>query len=258
MSATIYSEVDPPVYAAAWHFFISLISQADTNIFQANPTLAAGDVKVSIDGGSLNNLATLPSATPAASKLLRVDLSAAEMTGNQIMVLFSDAADSEWQDAMVMISTMSLGVLSQTASSAVAAMTGSDLAMVCGITYSTTISGLTIPATWSKIYFTVKDDLDDSDAASVLQITDLATPDAAIDGIVYLNGVAATVTTRAYGSLVINQAGGTVAITVTDEGTALIPTGKYSYDLKCILAAGTTTQLSSGGYCTVELTETRS
>lgn len=89
----------------AYTFYTCLVSQADTKLFQTNPTLAAGDAKVSIDGGALNNLATLPDAEPDGGKVVRVQLSAAEMTGDKIVVVFSDAADSEWCDQMVMIDT---------------------------------------------------------------------------------------------------------------------------------------------------------
>lgn len=97
----------PATINATYTFYISLTSQSDTDVFQSNPTLADGDVKISIDGGALNNLTTLPVVTPASSKLVKVELSAAEMNGDQIMVLFSDASGSEWQDALVMISTVS-------------------------------------------------------------------------------------------------------------------------------------------------------
>ena len=94
-----------PKKNAAFTFYISLTSQAAPNTFQANPTLAAGDVKVSIDGGALANLTTLPSASPASSKIVVVALSSDEMNGDNIQVIFSDAAGAEWADAMVNIQT---------------------------------------------------------------------------------------------------------------------------------------------------------
>jgi hypothetical protein len=102
---SIYVTSSPPIKNSAFTFFASLISQADTDIFQVNPTLAAGDAKVSIDGGALNNLATLPVVTPAGSKIVKVDLSAAEMNGDEIIVIFSDVAGAEWQDVIFVIYT---------------------------------------------------------------------------------------------------------------------------------------------------------
>lgn len=94
-----------PKKNAAFIFYLGLPSQATTGTFQSNPTLAAGDVKVSIDGGALNNLTTLPAVTPASSKMVKVSLSADEMNGDNITVVFSDAAGSEWYDVIVNIQT---------------------------------------------------------------------------------------------------------------------------------------------------------
>ena len=259
MSSTIYVDMQPFVPGVAYTFYTYLISQLDPNIFKTTVTLAAGDVKWSKDGAGANNITTLPTET-GTSGLLTVTLSAAETTGvTKFGILtFHDAADSEWQDCAYFLSAQSLGVLSQSASSATAAMTGSDLAIVKGISYGTTLSGLTIPATWHMIYFTVKSHPDtDEDAQSVIQMKVDVVPDAATDGIVYLNGTASTATTRAYGTLVVNQAAGTVAVAITDEGTALMPAGSYEYDLKCMLADGSSTQLSAGADCVVSYTDTR-
>jgi predicted pyridoxine 5'-phosphate oxidase superfamily flavin-nucleotide-binding protein len=85
-------------------FYMGLVSQS-TGQFQANPTLAAGDVKVSKDGGALANLSTLPAVTPAGSKMVKVTLSGAEMTADNVTVVFSDAAGAEWDDCIVNIQT---------------------------------------------------------------------------------------------------------------------------------------------------------
>lgn len=88
----------------AYIFYAGLVSRS-TGQFQANPTLAAGDFKVSIDGGALNNLATLPTVTPAASKMVKISMSAAEMNGDNITIVGSDAAGAEWDDIIVNIQT---------------------------------------------------------------------------------------------------------------------------------------------------------
>ncbi len=85
--------------------YVGLFSQANTKILQANPTLAAGDAKVSIDGGAFANLATLPAVTPAAGKSVKVTLSASEMNGDNITVVLSDASGDEWCDLVVNIQT---------------------------------------------------------------------------------------------------------------------------------------------------------
>jgi hypothetical protein len=95
----------PAKRGTAYVTYVALIDQASGKLFKANPTLAAGDVKVSIDGGTFNNLTTLPTVTPAAGKQVKVDLSAAEMTGDLITVLFSDVAGAEWNDLFLKIET---------------------------------------------------------------------------------------------------------------------------------------------------------
>lgn len=95
----------PPKKNAAFRCFVALISQANTKVMQSTPTLAIGDVKVSIDGGALANLTTLPVVTPAAGKLVQVDLSAAEMNGDNITLVFSDAAGAEWCDLVLNLQT---------------------------------------------------------------------------------------------------------------------------------------------------------
>jgi len=94
---------NPPTRGLEYIFYVTLIDQSDTRLFKANPTLAAGDVKVSIDGGAQANLTTLPTVTPAAGKHVKVTLSAAEMSGRNISVVFSDAAGAEWCDLQVNI-----------------------------------------------------------------------------------------------------------------------------------------------------------
>lgn len=94
-----------PKKNAAFRFYVSLVSRSSRPQFQSNPTLATGDVKVSTDGGTLTNLGTLPVVTPSGGKLVQVDLSADEMNGDNIVVVFSDAAGSEWDDLTILIQT---------------------------------------------------------------------------------------------------------------------------------------------------------
>jgi len=94
----------PAKRATEFIVYIGLTSQT-TGLLQANPTLAAGDFKVSIDGGALANLTTLPTVTPAAGRQVKVTLSIAEMTGDNITVQCVDAAGAEWADQLINIQT---------------------------------------------------------------------------------------------------------------------------------------------------------
>lgn len=95
----------PPKINTAFIFYVSLVSQVDADVFQSSPTIASGDFQVSIDGGALANLATLPAVTPASSKMVKISLSAAEMNGDNITVVCSDAAGAQWCDLTVNIQT---------------------------------------------------------------------------------------------------------------------------------------------------------
>lgn len=94
-----------PKKNSAFITYVGLPSQASPATFQSSATLAAGDAKVSIDGGALANLTTLPAVTPGSSKMVKISLSAAEMNGDNITVVFSDAAGSEWCDTIINIQT---------------------------------------------------------------------------------------------------------------------------------------------------------
>ena len=89
----------------AFTFYVSLVSQANTKIMQVSPTLAAGDVRVAIDDGAPANLATLPVVDADFTKRVKVAMSAAEMNGDRISVIFSDAAGAEWCDLTLDIPT---------------------------------------------------------------------------------------------------------------------------------------------------------
>lgn len=95
----------PPKRATAYKFYVALVDQSNTKVFKANPTIAAGDFKVSKDGGAFANLATLPSVNPAGSVAVMVDLSDTEMTADQLAVQCIDAAGAEWCDLFVNIQT---------------------------------------------------------------------------------------------------------------------------------------------------------
>ena len=71
--------------------------------FKVNPTIAAGDFKVSTDGGTKVNLATLPVVTPSGSDEIRISLSASEMNGARVVVSAKDVAGAEWQQAKLTI-----------------------------------------------------------------------------------------------------------------------------------------------------------
>lgn len=94
-----------PKKNTAFKFYVALVDQANTKLTKANPTIAAGDFKSSLDGGAFGNLATLPSANPASGRAVMIDLSAGEMNGDNIVVQCVDAAGAEWCDLVLNIQT---------------------------------------------------------------------------------------------------------------------------------------------------------
>lgn len=94
-----------PKYGTQFIMYVGLESVATAGAFQSNPTLASGDFKVAIDGGTLTNLTTLPTVTPASGKMVKITLSASEMSGDNVTVVCSDASGGEWKDLIINIQT---------------------------------------------------------------------------------------------------------------------------------------------------------
>ena len=317
----------PPVKGTAFTFDIALVSQASPYIFKTSPTLAAGDITVSLDGGSFSNIATLPTQI-GTTGVLPVALSADEMNADRVVVRFHDVAGDEWQDALVTIYTAAqtldamqanigaggaglTGIgdtrlanldaavssrstltaadvwgyatrtltslsallssiaaaiwayasrtLTQPAASVLAAVTGSTLNVVKSRTYDATLSGLTLQATWTGVKFTAKTDAREPDSASLLQVT-VSNPAApTTDGALYVQGAVATAAQRLQGSLVVDQAAGTVTLHLQDDLTALLALlGGARYDITQYYTDGgetKSTQLTRGVW-TVSATET--
>jgi hypothetical protein len=97
-----------PQRGRVYDFTLSLVSTATGQLLAA-PPLAAGDFRVSKDHGAMANLATLPTVAPAGSALVRVQLSATEMTADQVDVYAHDP-DGVWEDVAIQIQpTLTLG-----------------------------------------------------------------------------------------------------------------------------------------------------
>ena len=86
-------------------FYTSLASQAYPYIFQDNPTLVDGDVKVAVDDAAPANIINLPEVDADFAKRIKITLTASEMNGDNITIIFSDVAGNEWCDHVVNIQT---------------------------------------------------------------------------------------------------------------------------------------------------------
>lgn len=100
------SPYNPPVKNEDFKVRIALEDFASPGSFKSNPTIAAGDFKVAVDGAALANLSTLPSVSPASSVLVLLELSSAEMNGDVITIVGIDqTSPKEWSDFVISIPT---------------------------------------------------------------------------------------------------------------------------------------------------------
>lgn len=99
-----------PKKNVAYEFSISLVDSGAAGSFKANPTIAAGDFKVSTDNGAFANLTTLPVVDPAGSIIVKINLSQSEMNGDKILVQCIDAAGAEWSDVLIFIDATTANV----------------------------------------------------------------------------------------------------------------------------------------------------
>lgn len=99
---------NPPIKNEDFKIRISLEDYTNPGKFKSNPTLAAGDAKIDKDGGGLSNLATLPTVSPASTKLVLIELSSTEMNADVVTIILSDQTDPpEWCDIVISIPTTS-------------------------------------------------------------------------------------------------------------------------------------------------------
>lgn len=90
---------NPPVNGQDFICYIALEDYANPGNLKASPTIAAGDFQISKDGGAFANLATLPAVTPAAGGAVKITLSAAEMTADNVFIKCIDqTSPKEWAD----------------------------------------------------------------------------------------------------------------------------------------------------------------
>jgi hypothetical protein len=118
--------------------------------------------------------------------------------------------------------------------SVITPVVGGVLTFTIGASFpSTAITGLTIAAAWTKYKFTLKRNADDTDAAAILQYVVSNPAAAATDGVLVVEGAAATVAQRTLASLVVTQAAGTIALPASALlTTALSPHASLVWDMK--------------------------
>ena len=112
----------------------------------------------------------------------------------------------------------------------VSQVAGSTITVLRGDTLHASLTGLGSLANVSKVWFTVKSDEADPDSASVIQIEKT-------DGLLYINGAAATV--AANGTLTIDDAtAGDITVDLAALEMAKLSPRKYHYDVQVLRTTG--------------------
>lgn len=97
---------NPPKKNEDFILYVALSSMATAGTLQSNPTIAAGDFKISKDGGAFANLATLPAVTPASGIGVKIELSSTEMNCDNVFIYWADqTSPKEWADGWISIPT---------------------------------------------------------------------------------------------------------------------------------------------------------
>ena len=85
----------------------SLEDQSNAGLFKADPTIAAGDFTISVNGGAFENVDNIPTVAPASGERVALVIAAAETTaagaGGLIFIRCKDAAGDEWYDTSMSV-----------------------------------------------------------------------------------------------------------------------------------------------------------
>lgn len=125
--------------------------------------------------------------------------------------------------------------LDTSAITVVSGICGTTLTLYHAATFDTTVSGLTIPADWTKVIATLKRADTDADTAALVQ-AQVSNPAGASDGLLRLNGVAAGAGEDAWSTLTVDQPGGSVRWQVHQPATAQLKPRAARWDLKVLTA----------------------
>jgi hypothetical protein len=97
---------NPPVKNEDFQMGIALEDMNNPGQYKSNPTISAGDFKVSKDFDTFNNLTSLPDVAPASGVQVRIQLSNTEMNADVVSIWAHDQTDPpEWADWFLTIPT---------------------------------------------------------------------------------------------------------------------------------------------------------
>lgn len=241
-------------------------------------TILQSDIRLSKNGAPFAQSAGVSGATHNENGYYRLTLDAADVNslGRLVVAVLVPGALPVWQEFMICTPNMwdaffgtstftvdaadiwayATRTLTQPGAEVEAAVRGADLALVNKVGFVATVTNLIIPATWTKIYVTVKTDPKVTDGAATIQVV-RSNPNALTDGLTRFLGVAATDTNRAYGSLTVDQPNGTVTIELKDDlQFPASKRGRHTYDIKCLRSDGEALLVAGSAYFDILSTET--
>lgn len=221
----------PPKRGVEFITYVALESVATSGAFQSSATLSSGDCKISIDGGSLANLTTLPVVTPGSSKLIKVTVSAAEMTGDNIMLVFSDQSGNEWKDMVMTLATTARQI------DDLATPTNITAGTITTATNVTTVNGLAAGVITAASI--AADAITDAKVASDVTI-------ASVTGAVgSVTGAVGSVTGNVGGNVAGSVASVTAGVTLADNAITAAKIATDAIDADAI-AASAVTEIQNG------------
>lgn len=102
----------------------TVLIDSNTGLILPNPTLTAGDVKISTDFGAMENIDVLPAVDPALSGQVKMSISATEAQCSRGIIIFKDqTSPSEWDELVERFETEDRPYLSGTINDAAASST---------------------------------------------------------------------------------------------------------------------------------------
>jgi len=154
--------------------------------------------------------------------------------------------------------TYATRTLTQSAASLAATVAADDITAHRGDTLVAALTGLgDFASTWVKVYWTAKTNKGDADTAAILQVLLSNPASGTTDGLLYINGEAATTKTNALLTMV-NATTGALTITVAAAELAKLDevAGLY-YDVQVIRSTGVLVQTMGEGTFNVSADVTR-
>ena len=203
-----------------------LLDTGTDGVVLANDAIAAG--KIAADAIGASELAA--DAVAEIADAVWDELISGHTTTGSMADELSDVDEDVWG--------YTTRTLTASAAATTSTVSGSSITATRGDTLTASLTGLGNISSRTKLWFTVKEEEEDLDAAAIVQIEET-------DGLKYINGAAAG--TAANGSITVsNETTGALTIVLKPAETDDLAVGRYKYDIQWLSSAGVVTTATSG------------